>query len=125
MASEDRELQTEAELAAGESTVTPARYVIAAHQDGARTLEVVEGEFEQRYGVGNDYGRTLFIAVCRVHGVRPYRRPRLQRTTVCVRATLSKHDALWRQFLECSRQLGSRLAEVTDQFATEVERKGS
>jgi hypothetical protein len=43
---------------------------------------------------------------------------------VCVHTTVSKHDALWRQFLEMSRQLGDRLLEVTDQFVREVERDG-
>jgi len=44
---------------------------------------------------------------------------------VCVRTTSSKHDVLWRQFLERSRQLDARLVEVTDQFVLEVEREGS
>ena len=125
MAGEGRELETDAELGEGESTVTPARYVIAEHEDGAKTIEVIEGEYEQRYGVGDEHGRALFVAVCRMHGVRAYRRPRLQRTTVCVRTTSSKHDVLWRQFLERSRQLDARLVEVTEQFVREVEREGS
>jgi len=122
MASNDRKLETEAELGEGASPVTSARFVIAEDEDGAKRIEIVEGELEQRYGVGDDYACILFIAVCRMHGVRPYRRPRLQRTTVCVRTTVSKHEALWRQFLEQSRQLDARLAEVTEQFVLEIER---
>lgn len=123
--STDRDyLPTEPELGEGESTVTSARFVIAEREDGGKTLDVVEGALEQRYGVGDDYARMLFIAVCRAHGLRPYRRPRLSRSTVCVHTTVSKHDALWRQFIELSRELGSRLLEVTDQFVREVERDG-
>jgi len=114
-------LPTEAELGADESTVTPARYVIAEHEDGSKTVDVVEGALEQRYSVGDDYARMLFIVTCRLHGVRPYRRPRLQRSTVCVHTTMSTHEALWRQFLELSRQLDSRLVEVTEHFLREVE----
>ena len=124
MANDRDSLPTEPELGAGESTVTRAQFVVAEREDGGQTIDVVEGALEQRYGVGDDYARMLFIALCRAHGLRPYRRPRLSRSTVCVHTSVSKHDALWRQFLELSRQLGDRLLEVTDQFVREVERDG-
>lgn len=126
MSSDDDDLPTARALRDGESAVTPARYVVAEREDGGKTLEVVEGQLEQRYGVGDEYARLLFIALCRAHGFAPYRRPRLQRSTVCVHTTLSKHEALWRQFLSLSRRLDARLAEVTDEFVrSEVERRGS
>ena len=50
------------------------RFEIAEHEDGARTIEIVERELEQRYGVGDDYACILFIAICRLHGARPYYR---------------------------------------------------
>lgn len=122
MASRDRELPTEG--AAPE--VTGARYVVVEGEDGSKTLEVAEGQLEQRYGVGDDYGRMLLLALCQAQGLRPYRRARQQRTTVCVRATPSQHEALWQRFLSLSRELDSRLLKVADEFVREeVEQEGA
>ncbi len=115
MASKDRELPTEGVPA----EVSGARYVVVECEDGSKTLEVAEGQLEQRYGVGDDYGRMLLIALCRAQGLRPYRRARQQRTTVCVQATPSQHEALWQRFLLLSRKLDRRLVEVADEFVRE------
>lgn len=115
MASKDRELPTEGVPA----EVTGARYVVVEREDGSKTLEVAEGQLEQRYGVGDDYGRMLLIALSRAQGLRPYRRARQQRTTVCVHATPSQHQRLWERFLLLSRELDSRLLKVADEFVRE------
>jgi hypothetical protein len=123
VASDEQTLLTLPELGEGESTVSPARFVIAERPDGTPTLDVVEGGFEQRYRVGDSYAGLLFVALCDAHGARAYRRQRLHQGTVCVHTTVSKHDALWKQFLQLSRQLDVRLYDVTQQFVHEqVER---
>lgn len=123
MATDERELPILPGLGEGESTVTPVKFVIAERPDGTPTLDVVEGGFEQRYRVGDGYAGLLFVALCDAHGARAYRRQRLHQGTVCVHTTVSKHDALWKQFLVLSRQLDARLYEVTQQFVRdEVER---
>jgi len=118
MASRDRELPTEGQPA----EVTPARYLVVEDDRGEKALAVVEGQLEHRYGVGDDYGRMLFIALCRAHGLRPYRRARQQRTTVCVQASPSEHEALWQRFVLLSGELDDRLLEVAEEFVrTRVE----
>lgn len=79
-------------------------------------IDVVEGSFEQTYRVGEQHSVALFLALSRKRGLLPYRRARQHEGTVCVRAPLSEHDALWSEFLELDRELGSQLAEVTRLF---------
>ena len=102
---------TEAELPA----VTPLELVVT-RGDGRPGLDVREGEFEQVYSVDDMYSRLLFIALCRQEGATVYRRPRQRVVTVCVKTTVSKHNALWQRFLSLSAELDGLLAETTQQF---------
>jgi hypothetical protein len=103
---------------------TPMRFVIVEHEDGQRTLDVREPEFEQVYRVVDAYSAALFVALCRHEGVRAYRRRRQHEGTLCIRTTPSQHNALWARFLELSRQLDARIGEVTERFLREAfERK--
>jgi hypothetical protein len=102
----------------------PLEVVVGQDERGDPKLEVIEGEFEQSYRVGGHHCEALFLALSRKRGHLPYRHARQHAGTVCVRATLTQHDALWSEFLELDRQLGSQLAEVTRSFLREhVERK--
>ena len=106
---------SEAELPA----VTPLEIVATRGDDGQPSLGVRESEFEQLYNVQDMYSRLLFIALCRHEGATVYRRPRQRVVSVCVRTTVSKHNALWQQFLSLSAELDGRLAEATQQFMVE------
>jgi hypothetical protein len=97
----------------------PTQFVVVEDEHGKPKLDVVEGTFEQVYRVGEHHSVALFLALSRKKGLLPYRRPRQHDGTVCVRATLSEHDALWSEFRELDRQLGARLAEVACAFVTE------
>jgi hypothetical protein len=98
--------------------------VVGTDEQGAARLEVIEGAFEQRYRVGDQHSEALFLALSRKRGHLPYRHARQRAGTVSVRATLSEHEALWSEFLELDRELGSQLAEVTCSFLRKhVERK--
>ena len=59
----------------------------------------------------------LFVAVCRKHGVRPYRHARQRRTTFMVRA---RHDffeqVVWPEFNILHDELESYFEDVTDQL---------
>ena len=102
----------------------PLQIVAGTDAHGDPKLDVVEAAFEQTYRVGGHHSEALFLALSRRKGHLPYRHARQRAGTVCVRATLSEHDALWSEFLELDRQLGSQLAEVTCSFLREhVERK--
>lgn len=105
---------TEAQLPA----VTPLEFVVT-RGDGRPGLDVRESEFEQLYSVDDMYSRLLFIALCRHEGATVYRRPRQRVVTICVRTTVSKHNALWQRFLSLSAELDGRLAEATQQFLAE------
>ena len=94
----------------------PAQFVVVEDEHGQPKLDVVEGTLEQTYRVGEQHSVSLFLALSRKKGLLPYRRARQREGTVCVRATLSEHDALWSEFLELDRQLGGQLAEVTRAF---------
>jgi hypothetical protein len=111
---------SEAEL----PSIVPLEFVVAADADGRPSLDVREGEFEQVYSVDDMYSRLVFIALCRQQGATVYRRPRQRAVTICVRTTLSKHNALWQRFLELSALLDGRLAETTQQFLAEHFEKG-
>ena len=96
--------------------VEPLRFVETRSADGAPTLEVVEGSFEQSYRVGDAHGTKLFLALCRSRELLPYRHRRQHAGTICVRATFTEHNALWSRFLELSRELETQLLEVTSAF---------
>ena len=106
---------SEAELPA----VRPLEFVATRGDDGQPSLGVRESEFEQLYNVQDMYSRLLFIALCRQEGATVYRRPRQRVVTVCVRTTVSKHNALWQRFLNLSAELDGRLVEATQQFLAE------
>lgn len=99
--------------------VRPAQFVVGEDERGNPKLDVIEGTFEQSYRVGEHHSVTLFLALSRKRGLLPYRRARQHEGTVCVRATLTEHDALWSEFLELDRRLGSQLVAVTLAFVRE------
>lgn len=108
---------TEAELPA----ITPLEFIVAPGDGGpsTSTLDVRESEFEQTYSLQEPYSYWMFVALCRREGLTVYKRPRQRATTVCVKTTASKHDALWLRFRELSRQLDAQLGEVTHRFVRE------
>jgi hypothetical protein len=97
----------------------PLEFVVTPGDAGRPTLDVREGEFEQLYNVQDMYSRLLFVALCRQEGATVYRRPRQRVVSMCVRTTVSKHNALWQRFLNLSAELDGLLAETTQQFLVE------
>jgi hypothetical protein len=106
--------------ASDEPEIEPLQFVVRENAHGEQTLDVVEGSFEQSYRIGGAYTTKLFVDLCRSRGLLPYRHRRQHSGTICVRASLREHDALWSQFLTLSRQLESRLHEVTLAFVKEA-----
>ena len=80
---------SEAELPA----IRPLEIIATRSDDGCPSLDVREAEIEQLYNVQDMYSRLLFIALCREHGATVYRRPRQRVVSICVRTTVSKHNA--------------------------------
>ena len=98
------------------AAIEPAQFVVRDDGQGSQTLDVVEGTFEQSYRIGDSYTTKLFVDLARSRGLLPYRHRRQHAGTICVRASLSEHNALWSRFVELSRQLEARLHELTCAF---------
>jgi hypothetical protein len=92
------------------------QFVVIEDEQGTPKLDVREGNLEQTYRVGDRHSVTLFLALSRSRGLLPYRHARQHEGTICVRATLAEHDALWSSFLKLDRSLGEELAQVTLAF---------
>ena len=77
-------------------------------------IEKIEPPVEFRFSLTDAWSRTLFIAVLRRHGLRPYRYPGQRRTTVMVRVVKSYVDAtLWPEFQQLQAVLHEHFDAVT------------
>jgi hypothetical protein len=76
-----------------EPEVEPLQFVVRENAQGEQTLDLVEGSFEQSYRVGGVFTTKLFVDLCRSRGLLPYRHRRQRSDTICVRASLSEHEA--------------------------------
>ena len=78
-----------------------------------------EPEVELQYSLPDMWSVRLFIAICRKHGVHPYRYARQRRTTVMVRARERAFDRLvWTEFSRPHTELEIYFADVTDHLIT-------
>jgi hypothetical protein len=80
------------------------------------SLELLDEPFEQSYRLNDSYTTKLFLEVCRSRELLPYRHRRQHSGTICVRASVQEHDALWTQYCELSRELQARLHTLTLAF---------
>ncbi len=72
-------------------------------------------EVELKFWLPDMWSVRLFIAVCRKHGVRPYRYARQRRTTVMVRSREQEFDrVVWLEFSMLHTELESYFEDVTD-----------
>lgn len=80
-----------------------------------------EPPVELRFSLPDSWSVRLFIALCRRHGLRPYRYSRQRYTTVMVRAPRSFLDeVLWREFNELHADLARYLDDVTERVIHEA-----
>ena len=74
-----------------------------------------ERQQEFRFSLNNPWSLRLFLALCRSKGHRPYRHPRMRRTSVCVRVSRYELDReLWPEYLEMNKVLTEYLGELAD-----------
>jgi hypothetical protein len=77
-------------------------------------LENIEPTVEFRFSLTDAWSRSLFIAVLRRHGLRPYRYHGQRRTTVMVKVVKSYVEAtLWPEFLQLQTVLHEHFEAVT------------
>ncbi len=74
-----------------------------------------EPEVELKYTFPDLWGVDLFCAVCRKHGVRPFRYKRQRHTTVMVRVRERQFDReVWPEYLQLQSELIAYFNDVTD-----------
>lgn len=94
----------------------------AADRLRARLRETVQTERpeEFKFSLQDPWGRSLFVALCRRYGLRPFRYRRMHRQTVLVKGPPSFIDGvLWPEFEQLNDVLSSYLAEITDRLIRE------
>ena len=80
-------------------------------------------EIELKFSFPDAWSVRLFLAICRKHGVRPYRYPRQRRTTVMVRAREHVFDReVWPEFSALHTELESYFEEMVDHLITDAMR---
>jgi hypothetical protein len=82
---------------------------------------------EIQFTLNDPWSRRLFIALCRKHGIKPYRYPRQRRTTVVVRAPRAMLDTvLLPEFSRLQLELTHYFNETVDHLiATAMQSDGN
>jgi tRNA nucleotidyltransferase (CCA-adding enzyme) len=79
-----------------------------------------EPSVEMHFKFPDHWHRRLFVALCRRHGLEPYRYRRQRHTTVVVRAPDSFiNKILWPEFLQIKDALNEYLNEATERIIRE------
>jgi len=80
----------------------------------------VDPPVEYRFSFHNPWSLRLFLALCRSKGFKPYRYPRMRRTSVCVQIGKRALDqGLWPEYLEMDQVLTSYLGQLADHIIAE------
>jgi hypothetical protein len=109
-------------LFAGATTVGERQAAQAAMARIQQRIDVVplpepiaDPPVEYRFSLTNPWSLRLFLALCRMKGYRPYRHPRMRRTSVCLMIGRRAVNAdLWPEYLEMNRVLTEYLGELAD-----------
>lgn len=76
---------------------------------------VADPPVEFRFSLTNPWSLRLFLALARSKGYRPYRHPRMRRTSVCLMIGRRAVDAdFWPEYLEMNKVLTEYLGELAD-----------
>lgn len=80
-----------------------------------------EPEAEIQYSLPDVWSVRLFVALCRKHGVKPYRYPRQRRTTVMVRVRKAEFEqTIAAEFQELHRELTAYFGEMVNHLIANV-----
>lgn len=80
-----------------------------------------EPEVELKLSLPDVWSVSLLVAVCRKHGIKPYRYARQRRTTVMVRARERVFEGVvWPEFERLHSELEGYFEDVTDHLITRV-----
>jgi hypothetical protein len=104
-----RRAGTEGERAAAGDAMGRIQDRLSSHAPTGPALEEIQFSFSDPWSV------RLFVALCRKHGLKPYRYPRQRRTTLVVRGYKPRIDAtVWREFTALHAELAIYFAETVD-----------
>jgi hypothetical protein len=85
-----------------------------------KQAEQTEKSVEYDFRLPDRWSRRLFTALCRRHGLTPYRYPRQRYSTVVLRAPASFIDkTLWPEFVEIKKALDEYLEQATERIIRE------
>lgn len=80
-----------------------------------------EQAVELKMSLGDVWSVRLFVALCRKHGIRPYRYARQRRTTIMLRVTERFFDTvLYPEFCDLHDELAAYFEETTDHLIRTV-----
>ena len=80
-----------------------------------------EPESEMQYSLPDVWSVRIFVALCRKHGIRPYRYPRQRRTTVMVRARQSSFEqTVGEEFRTLYRELTAYFSEMVEHLIADA-----
>jgi len=85
------------------------------------TRKKEDEEIEYRIHTPDLWRKKLFMALCRKHGLKPYRYYRQKYTTVMVRVSKSFLDeVLWKEYEKLSEKLKVLIDDVTGQIISKI-----
>jgi hypothetical protein len=118
-----QKLRKIAALFEGATTVGEQDAAAAAIERVRAALKLAEQQeksVEVSFRLDDRWGRRLFTALCRRHGLTPYRYPRQRYSTVVLRAPVSfLNQVLWPEFVEIKSALDEYLEEATERIIRE------
>ena len=80
-----------------------------------------EDEVELHYSLPDSWAVRIFVALCRKHGVKPYRYPRQRRTTVMVRVPPDAFErTVMSEFNTLHRELVAYFQETVDHLIADA-----
>ena len=117
----ERLTKLEALFARGATAGERAAAGAALERMQARLEKEGETEIEVKYSLPDIWSVRLFVAICRKHGVQPYRYRRQRRTTVMVRIRKSEFErTVAAEFHVLHQELTNYFAEMVDHLISDV-----
>ena len=111
-------------LITGAKTEGEKNAAIFAKERVLRNSPKIEAEtelIEYTLYTTDNWHKKLLLAICRKHGVNPYRYKRQKYTTVMVKVEENfLNEVLWKEFMEYSKLLETLVEEITDNLIDKI-----
>ena len=85
-----------------------------------KTTELTEKPIEMKFSIEDPWARSLFLALARRYGLRPFRYPRMRRQTIMLKGPATfLQGVLWPEFQALSKELSRFLDDITRRVISE------